>query len=106
MIKNTAFILITSFYALSVIAGSTGYVYEGKTYYIFKDGKEVNESPLGENSRSPASINTNKKNNNTMILYFTEDNLVRCYFWDKKYRKNKKHQKDSNIHCLKLSDLK
>lgn len=90
----------------SLLAGSTGFVYQGKTYYLFKDGLAIDEEPeYIQAGRTPASLN----DQSSMRLYFTEDDLVRCYYWDKSQGKqslSKDKNKESNIHCFKLTDLK
>lgn len=105
MFKNSALILFLIAISTLAFGGSSGYVFEGKTYYIYKDGKELNETPMQNSGRSPASVGSTNKSQ-SMILYFTEDELVRCYYWDKKSRKRSRKKRDSNIHCIKLSDLK
>ena len=95
--------LIFCFLALLTVnsfGAAAGYIFEGKTYYLFKEGVKINEAPdLG---RSIAS-----KSTNSMILYFTEDDIARCYYWapkgHHKKKKLKKYQK--NIHCVKKSEL-
>lgn len=105
MFKNLFLVILLALISTFAMGGSSGYVYEGRTYYIHKDGKELNETPMQRQvGRSPASIGTKKSN--SMILYFTEDDYVRCYYWDKKARKRSRKKRDSNIHCLKLSELK
>lgn len=106
MLRNTLLILMLVFISFSSMGGSTGFVFEGKTYYQYKDGVAVNETPINNLDRAPASLEEDKAD--SMILYFTEDDLVRCYYWDKKdnRRTKSKKKRNSNIHCLKLKDIK
>lgn len=78
-------------------AGSSGYIHQGVTYYLFKDGKTVDQKPIEKTiSRGPASISGGK------VLFFTEDEVARCYYWEPKNGK----KPEKNIHCLKKSELK
>jgi hypothetical protein len=99
----SVFLILFSF---TSIAGSTGYIYEGKTYFLYKDGVELNESPIEKKSvgsRAPASVLSSEKTNDSMILYFTEDEVARCYYWAPKKQGPKKQSK--NIHCMPKSKL-
>ena len=94
-------------FSLSSVAGSTGYIYEGKTYFLFKDGVELNETPITDKkpslSRGPASVVKSESVKDSMILYFTEDEVARCYYWAPKKQGPKKASK--NIHCMPKPNL-
>lgn len=85
-------------YSSTCLAGASGYIHQGKTVYLFKDGAPVEQQPDFESkaSRGPASVGSG------MILFFTEDEVARCYYWAPKAGK----KPDKNIHCLKKSELK
>lgn len=92
-------LLCLATFAISIIAqaGSHGYVHQGKTVYLFKNGKRVEAAKeVREISRTPASSNLG------MILFFTEDEFARCYYWAPKSGESEK----KNIHCFKLSEIK
>ena len=83
--------------SFNVFAGSYGYIFQGKTTYLFKDGKKIeNQVDVSQISRGPASLSP------AMTLFFTEDEYVRCYYWSPKFDK----KPSKNIHCIKLSELK
>ena len=85
-------------FPISLFAGSTGYIFEGKTYYLFKDGENVNELP--DLNRVPASVNDDERDTNSLVLYFTEDDMARCYYWAPK-SKSKAPAVKKNIHCIR-----
>lgn len=96
--KKIVLIFTLALLPIIVFAGSTGYIFEGKTYYLFKNGETVNELP--DLNRVPASVNNDERDNNSMVLYFTEDDIARCYYWAPK-SKSKTHKDKKNIHCIK-----
>lgn len=87
-------------FSFSSIAGSTGYIFEGKTYFLFKDGIELNETPITSSlGREPASLAKNESTKESMILYFTEDDVARCYYWAPK-KLDPTARASKNIHCM------
>lgn len=107
MHKNVILILILTIFALSAKAGSIGFLYQGKTYYQYKDGKKLDESPFNKkNGRSPASVEAVESDKDSLILYFVEDEYARCYYWGDKDQTFAGAKKESNIHCFKINDLK
>lgn len=107
MLNKIYFFIVLTF-STHVLGGSTGYVYQGKTYYLYKNGETVEAQSAVEVNRSPAAEGEEIEiSSSGMRLYFSEDELVRCYYWDKKQSASKrKKSKNSNIHCFKLTDLK
>ena len=95
--KIVSLIFLIGYCSLS-FAASSGYIHQGKTVYLYKDGAIVEQKPDFENkpSRGPASVGSG------MILFFTEDEVARCYYWAPKAGK----KPNKNIHCLKKSELK
>jgi hypothetical protein len=92
-------------FSFSSFAGSTGYIFEGKTYFLFKDGIELNETPMTNSiGREPASLGINAPSKDSMILYFTEDDVARCYFWAPK-KVDPSERASKNIHCMPKSKL-
>ncbi|MBD64548.1 MAG: hypothetical protein CME62_05050 [Halobacteriovoraceae bacterium] len=107
MNKNLTLLLFFCLLAFSAQAGSYGFIYKGQTYYKIKDGVQLDESPFKNEGRAPASVGDEKEG---LFLYFVEDEYARCYYWgDPKLNKHKtfaRAQKESNIHCFKIKDLK
>ena len=95
--KFISLILLIGYSSLA-ISGSSGYIYQGKTVFLFKDGVAVENKPIfdSNDSREPASISSG------MVLYFTEDEVARCYYWAPQAGA----KAEKNIQCLKKSDLK
>lgn len=95
--KYISLILLIA-YSSSTLGGASGYVYQGKTYYLFKDGVAVDQNInlKSKTSRGPASVSATK------VLFFTEDEVARCYYW----APDSGSKPDKNIHCLKKSELK
>lgn len=85
-------LLISLAFNTVAFAGASGYVHQGTTVYLYKDGKVVPQKI----SRGPASTSAGK------ILFFTEDEFARCYYWEPKDEK----KPEKNIHCIKKSELK
>ena len=67
--------LIFSFTA--AFAGESGYIENGKTHVVFKDGKKIGEWPAQPAKRDPANFKRSISSN----FYFTDDDSmgVRCY---------------------------
>ncbi len=81
----------------TVYAGGTGYILNGETIYLYKDGVKIESRKKNSStSRSPASLATQP------VLFFSEDELARCYFWSMKDSEKPK----KNIYCIKKSELK
>lgn len=69
--------------AVALAAGQAGYLMNGKTVIVYKDGEKVGEWPeTADNQgkkpkRMPASVAKMAAPN---VLYFAEDDLARCYY--------------------------
>lgn len=97
MKSSLCLILLLTLSISAAQAGATGYMYRGKTVYLYKDGVKVQ----GENE----DISTSRglaKSTNDPVLYFSEDELARCYFRSASYSSKSKR----NIHCIKKSEIK
>ena len=79
---------VLTFLSTNLFAASSGYIYQGETYYLYKDGVKVQDFYIPRYDED-----THQK-----ALFFSEDDFVRCYYWDTE-EQNKKS--DKNIHCIK-----
>jgi hypothetical protein len=78
--KNIILVLIVGF-SLSTFAADLGFIYQGKQYIVYKDGKKIGKDldelfPEAKTSpkREPAGISADTSNYYVMI-----DGPVRCY---------------------------
>jgi len=79
-----AIVLLTSAYGSTGMCGESGYVYQGKSFVVYKDGEKIgewpNNSPVSDSkNRKPANVA--KVTINDYILVFEDDGVVRCYGW-------------------------
>ena len=94
----TRFLFLLSFFIPhALFAAGAGYISEGRVTYIYKDGVEVDNTKVSlELNRGPANLAKKR------ALFFTEDDLARCYFW--LTEDGKKPKKD--LHCVRKPEIK
>lgn len=69
------------------MAGSSGYIQNGKVVKVYENGQKVGEWPKdsSKNSRAPSSARAFSAPNERSFLMFEEDDLARCYFFNLPY---------------------
>ena len=74
------YLVLLSSIPTGVFAGQSGYIKNGKTYIVYKDGEKVGEYPANlsvKETRKPAS--STQGYGGEVLLRFEEDEFARCY---------------------------
>ena len=101
-IKKFILLLLATF-SYSLFAGESGYMLNGKKHIVFKDGKKVGNwlSDTKESQKRNISSNSKVKPSRS-TLYFEEDDLARCYYFDASgHFDTNLHNKSKPIHCIR-----